>query len=88
MKKTFATMLCLTVLVLALGGHAAAADKTITMKFGHFAPANHPGNQAAKMFAEAVDKRPTAPSRSSSSPTTSWAPLLSCSSRRSWAPST
>jgi TRAP-type transport system periplasmic protein len=57
MKKTFATMLCLAVLVLALGGQAAAADKTITMKFGHIAPDNHPGNQAAKMFAENVEKR-------------------------------
>ena len=88
MKKTFATMLCLTVLVLALGGHAAAADKTITMKFGHIAPDNHPGNQAAKMFAEAVEKRTNGAVKIPSSPTTSWAPRLNCSSRTSWAPST
>ena len=36
---------------------AADAPAVIKMKLGHYAPVSHPGNQASKMFAEAVDKR-------------------------------
>jgi tripartite ATP-independent transporter DctP family solute receptor len=35
----------------------AQAQAVIKMKFGHYAPVGHPGDQAAKMFAESVEKR-------------------------------
>ncbi len=35
----------------------AAPQQVIEMKFGHYAAEDHPGNAAAKMFAEGVEKR-------------------------------
>jgi len=52
---------CLTlVTAFLLGGFALAADapaQVINMKLGHYAPIGHPGDLAAKMFAEGVAKR-------------------------------
>lgn len=36
---------------------SATAQGVIKMKLGHYAPISHPGHQAAKMFADSVDKR-------------------------------
>ena len=36
---------------------SVAAQGVIKMKLGHYAPMSRPGNQAAKMFADGVDKR-------------------------------
>ena len=69
MKKGFTLLLALCValglLIAGCGGDKKPAEKpaekapvqAITMKFGHYAPASHPGQQAAKMFADAVEKR-------------------------------
>jgi tripartite ATP-independent transporter DctP family solute receptor len=68
MKKALSLTLALLLVValLALAGCGGdkkpepakpAQQQVITMKFGHYAPAAHPGNAAAKMFAEAVEKR-------------------------------
>jgi tripartite ATP-independent transporter DctP family solute receptor len=58
MKTRVGLFLGIAMLVLALSaGHTIAGTKTITMRFGHIAPENHPGNQSAKMFAENVEKR-------------------------------
>jgi tripartite ATP-independent transporter DctP family solute receptor len=64
-KRTQCLLFVLIFLVSAIGlaGCGGKSEppkqevKTITMKFGHYAPASHPGQQAAKMFAEAVEKR-------------------------------
>lgn len=58
MKRKIGVFLGIAVLVLAVSaGYAIAGSKIITMRFGHIAPENHPGNQSAKMFAENVEKR-------------------------------
>jgi len=49
-----------SVAIAGCGGKSEPAKqevKTVTMKFGHYAPASHPGHLAAKMFAENVEKR-------------------------------
>ncbi len=56
MKKVLA--FAMLVAVVAFFSHAKAADPgVIEMKLGHFAADSHPGNLAAKMFAEGVEKR-------------------------------
>ncbi len=40
-----------------LAASSVMAQNVIRMKLGHYAPMSHPGNSAAKMFAEGVDKR-------------------------------
>ncbi len=56
MKKILA--FAVVVAVFALFSPANAADPgVIEMKLGHFAADSHPGNLAAKMFAEGVEKR-------------------------------
>ena len=56
MKKVLA--FAVVVAVFALFSHAKAADPgIIEMKLGHFAADSHPGNLAAKMFADGVEKR-------------------------------
>ena len=56
MKKVLA--FAVVVALFALFSHAKAADPgVIEMKLGHFAADSHPGNLAAKMFAEGVEKR-------------------------------
>jgi TRAP-type transport system periplasmic protein len=56
MKKVLA--FAMMVAVVTLFSHAKAADPgVIEMKLGHFAADSHPGNLAAKMFAEGVEKR-------------------------------
>ena len=56
MKKVLA--FAVVVAVFALFSPANAADPgIIEMKLGHFAADSHPGNLAAKMFAEGVEKR-------------------------------
>ena len=56
MKKVIAFAVMFA--VFALFSHAKAADTSIIeMKLGHFAADSHPGNLAAKMFAEGVEKR-------------------------------
>ena len=56
MKKVIAFTVMFA--VFALFSHAKAADTgIIEMKLGHFAADSHPGNLAAKMFAEGVEKR-------------------------------
>lgn len=64
MKKTLSVVLTVMLLVgvfalAGCGGKEPAKQevKVINMKFGHYAPAAHPGNAAAKMFAENVEKR-------------------------------
>ena len=67
MKKLVSCTLVLLMftVVLALSGcggdkkpaEKPAEPKAIVMKLGHFAAASHPGNTAAKMFAEGVEKR-------------------------------
>ena len=69
MKKISCLFLSLVVLASALGlagcgkstspepAKTAAPAASITMKLGHFANATHPGNLAAKQFAENVEKR-------------------------------
>jgi tripartite ATP-independent transporter DctP family solute receptor len=54
MKKLLAIFLLVVVFVPFAQGQDA---KPIEMKLGHFAADAHPGNLAAKMFAEAVEKR-------------------------------
>jgi TRAP-type transport system periplasmic protein len=54
MKKLLILFLVLFVSVPFAYGQAA---KPIEMKIGHFAADSHPGNLAAKMFADAVEKR-------------------------------
>jgi len=56
MKKLMVLMLALVVWLPA-GSLLAANSGVIEMKLGHFAADSHPGNLAAKMFAEAVAKR-------------------------------
>lgn len=64
-KKTLSIFLALILLagVVAMAGCGGKSEpakqevKAITMKFGHYAPAGHPGHAAAKMFAENVEKR-------------------------------
>src|SRR4030042_1613044 len=53
MKKT---ILLLLILALSLS-LVFSASKPITLKLGHFAAENHPGQAASKMFADAVEKR-------------------------------
>lgn len=56
MKKILA--FAVVVAVFALFSPAGAADSGIVeMKLGHFAADSHPGNLAAKMFADGVEKR-------------------------------
>jgi len=56
MKKVLA--FAVIIAVFALFSPANAADPgVIEMKLGHFAADSHPGNLAAKMFAEGVEKR-------------------------------
>ncbi|MEO8410458.1 MAG: TRAP transporter substrate-binding protein [Propionivibrio sp.] len=58
MKKPYRLILATAFCASALGLAAnASAQAVIQMKMGHYAPITHPGNQAAKMFAEAVEKR-------------------------------
>ncbi len=54
MKKLLILFLVLFISVPLAYGQAA---KPIEMKIGHFAADSHPGNLAAKMFADAVEKR-------------------------------
>jgi tripartite ATP-independent transporter DctP family solute receptor len=56
MKKLFVILLFLVVGV-AIACSQTAKGPVITMKLGHFAADDHPGNLASKMFAEAVEKR-------------------------------
>ena len=56
MKKVLA--FAVVVAVFALFSHVKATDPgIIEMKLGHFAADSHPGNLAAKMFADGVEKR-------------------------------
>jgi len=56
MKKVLA--FAVIIAVFALFSPANAADPgVVEMKLGHFAADSHPGNLAAKMFAEGVEKR-------------------------------
>ncbi len=56
MKKILA--FAVVIAVFALFSPANAADTgVVEMKLGHFAADSHPGNLAAKMFAEGVEKR-------------------------------
>jgi tripartite ATP-independent transporter DctP family solute receptor len=56
MKKLL--VFAVVIAVVALFSHAKAADPgVVEMKLGHFAADSHPGNLAAKMFAEGVEKR-------------------------------
>lgn len=55
-------LLCVSLFAIAgCGGNketSKAGDaNTVTLKLGHFAASDHPGNAAAKMFAENVEKR-------------------------------
>ncbi|MCS7232664.1 MAG: TRAP transporter substrate-binding protein [Synergistetes bacterium] len=50
-------MLCLAIVLAYIPGFTVAEAKTITMKFGHYAAPGHPGDRAANMFAENVQKR-------------------------------
>ncbi len=54
MKKI---ILLFFILILSLSLVFSASKGPITMKLGHFAAENHPGQLASKMFAEAVEKR-------------------------------
>jgi len=60
MKRT-GLLVWVLLLVCSLTLYAAGAKeqsaKPIQMKFGHYAADGHPGDRAAKMFAEAVEKR-------------------------------
>ena len=55
MKKLLVTVLLLALVFCVYSIDAKAA--TIEMKMGHFAAADHPGNLASQMFADAVFKR-------------------------------
>lgn len=58
MKKSQCLMLVLAFLTTSAALiNDAQAQAVIKMKFGHYAPVGHPGDQAAKMFAESVEKR-------------------------------
>ena len=56
MKKVLAFFVVVAVFALFSPAHAADPG-TVEMKLGHFAADSHPGNLAAKMFAEGVEKR-------------------------------
>jgi len=50
-------MILLLLVCFAISLSVVYGDDVITMKLGHFAAENHAGQAAAKMFADAVDKR-------------------------------
>ncbi len=55
--KSVLSLLLLTFTLLSLSQSPGLAADPIQMKLGHFAADAHPGNLAAKMFAEGVEKR-------------------------------
>lgn len=52
-----AVLLCLAIALTYVPGISAVEAKAITMKLGHYAAPGHPGDRAANMFAENVQKR-------------------------------
>ena len=56
-KRILQVLLGATVGFAISGGAALAEEPEVTIKFGHFAAESHPGNIAAKSFAENVTRR-------------------------------
>ena len=58
--KRIASVLVMVLMVSAAlfaGGRPEATEQVIEMRFGHYAASGHPGDEAARMFAENVERR-------------------------------
>lgn len=56
-KSIGLVVLCVALLLAYIPGITSVEAKVITMKLGHYAAPGHPGDRAANMFAENVQKR-------------------------------